>query len=104
MFSPDFFEKLEKKKQEQLKTSYGRFKYRLKQWEYAVPYKPIRFGKSVGYKKIHKIDLYWYRTIYLFWWFVHNCISHPIIGVCPMKWAFSFHDYTSDKINSKNPK
>jgi len=37
-----------------------------------------------------------------FWWFVHNCIAHPLIGFFPMwSWTFRFHDYTSDKINAK---
>lgn len=36
-----------------------------------------------------------------FWWFVHNCITHPCIGICPMKWAFDFHDFTSRKLMNK---
>lgn len=34
-----------------------------------------------------------------FWWFVHNCIAHILIGVCPVNVFFRFHDYTSRKIN-----
>jgi len=33
-----------------------------------------------------------------FWWFVHNCIAHPLIGICPIKTFFRFHDWTSHKI------
>lgn len=36
-----------------------------------------------------------------FWWFVHNCIAHPMIGVLPNKKTFDFHDWTSKKINGK---
>jgi hypothetical protein len=42
--------------------------------------------------------------VHHFWWFVHNCISHPAIGILPIKPTFQFHDYTSDKINSKEGK
>lgn len=34
-----------------------------------------------------------------FWWLVHNCVTHPLIGVMPIKPFFDFHDYTSRKIN-----
>lgn len=33
------------------------------------------------------------------WWFTHNCIAHPLIGVLPVRWTFAFHDYTSERIN-----
>ena len=36
-----------------------------------------------------------------FWWFVHNCIAHPMIGIYPCKKTFDFHDWTSKKINGK---
>lgn len=35
------------------------------------------------------------------WWFIHNCIAHPLIGVAPCKKTFDFHDWTSKKINGK---
>lgn len=38
---------------------------------------------------------------YHFWWFVHNCVAHPLIGVLPVKPTFDFHDFTSRKINGK---
>ena len=34
------------------------------------------------------------------WWFVHNCIAHPLIGVCPIRLFFRFHDYTARRINA----
>lgn len=62
-----------------LKTSYGRFHNRI-----------ANFRKNNRSVLIHH-----------FWWFVHNCVSHPAIGVLPVKPTFRFHDWTSDKINSK---
>lgn len=38
--------------------------------------------------------------IHHFWWVVHNCISHPLIGIMPIKIFFQFHDWTSRKINA----
>ena len=35
------------------------------------------------------------------WWFIHNCVAHPLIGVLPNKATFDFHDWTSKKINGK---
>lgn len=61
----------------ELKTSHGRFHNRIKIWM-----------RHKGSAKEHH-----------FWWFVHNCIAHPMIGLLPHKKCFEFHDYTSDKIN-----
>jgi hypothetical protein len=36
-----------------------------------------------------------------YWWLVHNCIAHPLIGIAPCKNTFDFHDYTSRKINAE---
>jgi hypothetical protein len=36
-----------------------------------------------------------------FWWFVHNCVAHPLIGLAPCKSTFNLHDWTSKKINGK---
>lgn len=33
------------------------------------------------------------------WWFVHNVIAHPLIGLLPFHFAFEFHDWTSRKLN-----
>lgn len=66
-------------KDARLKTSEGRFHYRIEQWQ-------EKKGSALGHH---------------FWWFVHNCISHPLIGVLPRNETFRFHDFTSDKINCK---
>jgi hypothetical protein len=36
-----------------------------------------------------------------FWWWVHNCIAHPLIGVVPRRFAFEFHDWTSRKLHGR---
>jgi len=35
------------------------------------------------------------------WWFIHNAIAHPMIGIIPCKKTFAFHDWTSKKINGE---
>lgn len=60
-----------------LSTSYGRFGWRIEKWK-----------KETGSALPHH-----------FWWFVHNCIAHPAIGVVPLRPTFAFHDFTSKKIN-----
>lgn len=39
------------------------------------------------------------RWMHWFWWVVHNCVAHMCLGICPMKWSFDFHDWTSRKLN-----
>lgn len=34
------------------------------------------------------------------WWFLHNFITHPLIGVFPLKLFFEFHDWSSVKLNA----
>lgn len=46
-------------------------------------------------------DRYGARDRNSLWWFVHNCIAHPLIGVAPIKPLFNFHDWTSGKINRR---
>ncbi|MEK6829898.1 MAG: hypothetical protein AABY15_07295 [Nanoarchaeota archaeon] len=36
-----------------------------------------------------------------FWWLLHNCIAHMLIGIIPVKWFFTFHDWTSRKLNAE---
>lgn len=69
----------QQKLKERLSTAYGRFGWRIEEWE-------KKKGSALGHH---------------FWWFVHNCIAHPMIGLVPIKKTFEFHDYTSDKINCK---
>lgn len=33
------------------------------------------------------------------WWFLHNCIAHPMLGVVPCTQTFQLHDWTSKKLN-----
>lgn len=33
-----------------------------------------------------------------FWWIIHNCVAHPLIGVFPTKVMFDLHDWTSRRI------
>ena len=56
-----------------------------------------RFHKRIEKHKEKGMSSYRHH----FWWFVHNCIAHPIIGLLPVQWAFSFHDFTSKKIDTK---
>lgn len=35
-----------------------------------------------------------------FWWLLHNCVAHMLIGLVPVKWFFDFHDWTSKKLNA----
>jgi len=60
-----------------LSTSYGRFEVRIEKWK-----------RETGSALPHH-----------FWWFVHNCIAHPAIGLAPIRRTFEFHDFTSRKIN-----
>lgn len=56
-----------------------------------------RFVKRVAVFKQEDKPVYKHH----FWWFVHNCIAHPMIGLLPNKTTFDFHDWTSKKINGK---
>jgi hypothetical protein len=33
------------------------------------------------------------------WWLLHNCISHPWLGIVPSPRAIWFHDFTSQHLN-----
>lgn len=35
------------------------------------------------------------------WWVIHNCVSHPLIGVLPFRPFFRFHDWTSVKMHAR---
>ena len=35
------------------------------------------------------------------WWWVHNVIAHPLIGIAPLRSAFRFHDWTSRKMHGR---
>lgn len=51
--------------------------------------------------KVHR-DTYGNKRRHLFWWLVHNCVAHPLIGVLPIRATFDFHDWTSRRINAKD--
>ncbi len=55
----------------------------------------LRFQKRIKEFKSEAKPIYKHHS----WWFVHNCIAHPLIGVIPCKSTFDFHDWTSKKIN-----
>lgn len=53
-------------------------------------------GSQVRYDK-RKSEHPWLK--HTAWWFVHNCVSHVLIGVLPLKPFFDFHDWTSRKMH-----
>jgi hypothetical protein len=46
-------------------------------------------------------EVEWGILLHRFWWLVHNCVAHPLIGVCPIKTFHDFHDWTSIKLNNR---
>lgn len=34
-----------------------------------------------------------------FWWWLHNCVAHFVIGIVPITATFRFHDYTSRRMH-----
>ena len=58
-----------------------------------------RFSNRIYYSILENafLDHQW-------WWFVHNCIAHPIIGLFPYKQTVEFHDFTSKKLNQHDPR
>jgi len=77
MAREDAEDEAEEALKQRLSTSYGRFGWRIEKWKAAT-------GSALPHH---------------LWWFVHNCIAHPMIGVLPVRPTFAFHDYTSKKIN-----
>lgn len=58
-----------------------------------------RFDARVAlFRRLHRST-----AIHHFWWLVHNCVAHPMIGLAPVKPSFRFHDWTSRKINPSRP-
>ena len=53
-----------------------------------------RFHRIIEKLKNKNNGVYKYR----FWWIVHNCLAHFMIGIFPCKFSFKFRDYTSKKI------
>jgi hypothetical protein len=48
---------------------------------------------------VRKTKVPWFK--HTTWWLVHNCLSHPVIGLIPIKMFFKFHDWTSRKMHGK---
>lgn len=57
-----------------------------------------RFPKRL--KKFRKAEKRFPMLQHYFWWVMHNCITHPLIGLIPVKPFFQFHDWTSVKLNA----
>lgn len=55
-------------------------------------------GSEARYNKRKTEHPWWKHTG---WWLVHNCISHVLIGVLPLKPFFQFHDWTSRKMHGR---
>lgn len=34
------------------------------------------------------------------WWLLHNLIAHGALALCPCRFTFRFHDWTSIKLNA----
>lgn len=50
-----------------------------------------------GVFKKQKMPLWQHHT----WWFLHNAVAHPMLGIAPSKLTFRFHDWTSRKLMGK---
>lgn len=37
-----------------------------------------------------------------FWWVLHNCVSHPLLGIFPTRNMVWFHDWTSMHLNVRD--
>lgn len=64
------------------------------------------FDETTSYQRFHnRIRLFRILkksvVVHHFWWFVHNCVAHPLIGLVPIRVTFEFHDFTSRKINAR---
>jgi hypothetical protein len=57
-----------------------------------------RFPKRI--EKFKKAEKRFPILQHYFWWFTHNCVTHPLIGLIPIKPFFNFHDWTSVKLNA----
>lgn len=89
MFDEGTLERMERNRELRIKlaTSWGRFEDRREHFE--------ERRDALGHRTILP------KLTHAVWWFLHNAVAHPIIAIIPIKPAFEFHDYTSDKINGK---
>lgn len=49
---------------------------------------------------LRKKEVPWFK--HTLWWFIHNCVAHPLIGILPLTSFFKFHDWTSVKMHGKS--
>lgn len=62
------------------RTAYGRYEARKEDWAYLT-------------------DEHWtWRFRHAFWWVLHNCIIHMLIGLIPCKKTMDLHDWSSQKL------
>lgn len=66
-----------------LRTAYGRYEDRKDTWETLVG------------------DWTW-RVRHHFWWILHNCVLHPLIGVFPTKRFMDWHDWSSKRLAAEH--
>jgi hypothetical protein len=57
-----------------------------------------RFPKRI--EKFKKANKRFPMLQHYFWWITHNCVTHFLIGILPIKPFFKFHDWTSVKLNA----
>jgi hypothetical protein len=62
------------------KTSYERFRYRTEAWRLRA-------------KNLNQVR-------HAYWWLLHNCVIHPLIGVLPIKPIFDLHDWSSVRLSA----
>lgn len=44
----------------------------------------------------------WSKIKHRFWWFVHNCIVHPLCGMFPYGPLFRLHERSTEKLYLKH--
>lgn len=58
----------------------------------------LRFPMRI--EKFRKAEKSFPILQHYFWWVMHNCVTHFLIGIVPIKPFFQFHDWTSVKLNA----
>ncbi len=66
--------------------------------EEPAPFSQTEEGSQDRFDK-RKREVPWLK--HTFWWLVHNCVAHPLIGVLPFTPLFKFHDWTSVKMHGR---
>ncbi len=76
-------------------SSKERFEDRAARWRALGLIEPIILGAELKRKRPVGFALARHHA----WWLVHNLVSHPMIGILPVKATFRFHDWTSYRLN-----